>query len=109
MSKAAQIKELYAQGLGSAEIAAIVGCKQEYCRVAGRQRNVPGGYSAADKRYIAKDPDKRLAYFRAYSAKRYLTVVKPWRQTPEGRERHRAACRKYQASKKQKSPQPPVG
>lgn len=79
-SKAARIRELYERGLGSAEIAKRVGCKQEYVRVAGRQRNAPGGKSAAQIKYEAANPDYVERRTRKFAEDRTR-----WHKTPEGR------------------------
>lgn len=106
MSKAAQIRKLYAQGLGTREIAGIVGCSPEYVRVAGRQRNNRlGGLSPADIRWRAKNPEK-VAYWQGATARRY-------REDPEYRRRHAAASlaryhkHKVEAAQSEKSQQPP--
>jgi uncharacterized Zn finger protein (UPF0148 family) len=46
-SKAQRIRELYAQGLRTAQIAEIVNCNEAYVRVAGRQRK--NGHSPSDR------------------------------------------------------------
>ena len=99
MSKAERIRKLYAQGLGSAEIAALVGCSQEYCRVAGRQRNVPGGKSVADAKYEADNPDyverakqRRIAWSRRPDVREHL--LEYWRVY--SRKRRPATRQKYQ-------------
>lgn len=94
MSKAARIRELYAQGLGTGEIADLVGCKKEYVRVAGRQRR--DGKSVAQIAYEAANPD-------------YVKRCNDWWQaTPERRERHRMRCRVRYWAQKKKSQQPPA-
>lgn len=50
MSKAARIRELYADGKTTAVIATIVGCRPEYVRVAGRQRK--DGMSKSDVKWL---------------------------------------------------------
>lgn len=52
MSKASEIRALDAAGKSVAEIAEIVGCRQEYVRVAARQRK--DGCSRADMKFAPK-------------------------------------------------------
>jgi uncharacterized protein YjcR len=95
MSKAARIRELYAQGYETREIADLVGCSPEYVRVAGRQRR--DGKSVAQIAYEASHPD-------------YIERRNGWWQaTPERRAAHRARCRDYYWAHKQKSQQAPAG
>lgn len=85
-SKAARIRELYAQGLGTAEIAKVVGCKPEYVRVAGRQRK--DGPSPHDKRWHGGEPYR--AWARQYQSQR-------WATDPEYRRRNNEASARYRA------------
>ena len=50
MSKAQKIRDLYAQGLSTAQIAKRVGCSDSYVRVCARQR-VNGKASDHDRAY----------------------------------------------------------
>lgn len=52
MNKAEKIRELYAQGLSTREIAGIVGCRTEYVRVVARQR--VNGSSHIERRYLCR-------------------------------------------------------
>jgi hypothetical protein len=54
MTKADQIRALYATGLSTSEVAERVGCRTEYVRVCARQRK-DGGASEIDKRYTTSD------------------------------------------------------
>ncbi len=114
MSKAAQIRKLYAQGLGTREIADLVGCRVEYVRVAGRQRNLPGGVSVAQAKYEANNPDY---------VERRKKAHQRYRQTPAARKRRRVVSARWEAEnrewrrqykrnlyllQKQKSQQPPA-
>lgn len=90
MSKAAQIRKLYAQGKGTSEIAGIVGCLPEYVRVV-RQRDALGGKSVADIRYDANNPD--------YARRRSKTGLR-YRLDPVFREQHKAGCRARYLRKK---------
>lgn len=87
MSKAARIRDLYAQGLATGEIAKIVGCRPEYVRVVARQRDEKG-YSRADKTWMQKrwgGTDvadmlrRRYAQDESYRT-RIKQAVKDWKQ-----------------------------
>ena len=69
MSKASGIRELYALGLTTTEIAAIADCDPAYVRVCARQR-VGGTSSVHDQRYIAANGGHTLIKQRR-AAKRY--------------------------------------
>jgi uncharacterized protein YjcR len=94
MSKAAQIRKLYAQGKGTSEIAELVGCSPEYVRVAGRQRR--DGKSLAQMAYEAANPD--------YVKRRNGW----WQATPARRKANRARCRDYYWTQKQKQQAAPA-
>lgn len=79
MSKAARIRALYAEGRSTREIAAIVGCRPEYVRVAGRQRK--HGPAPADQRYRVSP--KGQASLEA----RYQKFIQRYRSDPEFRKR----------------------
>lgn len=53
MTKAERIRELYAKGLSTREIADTVGCLTSYVRVCARQR-AESGTSKIDARYLKK-------------------------------------------------------
>lgn len=57
MSKAARIRELYAQGKTCKEIAGIIGCKVEYARICAQQRGTKAAgpsASSADAKYLMR-------------------------------------------------------
>lgn len=64
MSKAARIRELYAQGLRHTAIAAMVGCSKSYVE-AVRQRGVSGSMRPSDVAWLKANPDRRQAHQRA--------------------------------------------
>ena len=57
MSKAARIRELYAHGLSTREIAERVGCRTEYVRTAARQR--ANGPSIHDRAWWSSEASKQ--------------------------------------------------
>lgn len=69
MSKASGIRELYALGLTTTEIAAIADCDPAYVRVCARQR-VGGTSSVHDQKYIATNGGHTQVK-RRRAAKRY--------------------------------------
>jgi uncharacterized protein YjcR len=106
MSKAARIRELYAQGFSVREIADKVGCSPEYVRIAARQR-AGGSHSEGDKRWRAANPGKMAARVRERLAtdpeyrQRRNEYKDRWLRSrlqndPEYRERHLAYRRKWQ-------------
>ncbi len=83
-SKAQRIRELYAKGMSTREIADRVGCRSEYVRVVARQRG-ENGMSEADKRYLQNN--REAVYARQAVAKR--------RYRKENLEKCRAEAREY--------------
>lgn len=92
-SKASRIRDLYAQGLGTGEIAKIVGCKPEYVRVAGRQRK-DDYLSSADRTYRINRYGSMSAYYAAHNAERAPNrkayYAKRWKTDPEYRAKKQA-------------------
>jgi len=75
MTKAAEIRRLYAKGYTVKEISAVIGCSEEYVRVCSRQR--ANGLGKADLKYSAK-PEVRaikLRYYRAYYQRRKAAAL----------------------------------
>lgn len=95
-SKASRIRELYAQGLGTAEIAQLVGCSKEYVRVAGRQRK-DGSNSPADVAWRTKTFGSNEAYWKATNERtkdqRAAYYRKRYWGDPEYRAQHIARCK----------------
>lgn len=103
MSKASQIRELYAQGLGTAEIARIVGCRMEYVRVAGRQRK-DGSNSSADVAWRTKHFGSNQAYWKANNERtkdrRSAYYRNRYWGDPSYRAQHLARCKEYHRRKR---------
>lgn len=88
-SKAARIRRMLAEGMGSGEIAKAVGCMPDYVRVV-RQRQEGGGARKCDR---AVDPEKRRAWHRRRYHERY-------QHDPEYRRKHIEAARANRQRKK---------
>ena len=102
-SKASRIRELYAQGLTTAEIASIVGCSREYVRVAGRQRK-DGSNSPADVAWRTKHFGSNQAYWKAHNERtkdrRSAYYRKRYWDDPEYRAQHLARCKAHRCRKR---------
>ena len=102
-SKASRIREFYAQGLGTAEIASIVGCKPEYVRVAGRQRK-EGSNSVADVAWRTKTFGSNEAYWKATNERtkdrRAAYYRKKYWGDPAYRAQHLARCKEQYRRKR---------
>lgn len=107
MSKASRIRELYAQGLGTREIADRVGCRIEYVRVAARQRK-DGNNSEIDTRYLVnkfgslqtaftvnneRTRERRIAYYRdrRRNDPEYRAMCREWDRARRARKRAAAS------------------
>ena len=90
MSKAAKIKQLYAQGMSVAQIAEIIGCDPAYVRVCARQRII-GGMSVHDIAWQRTD-----AYLKI---KRERRLERYW-SDPEFRQRTIEAQRRSRSKQK---------
>jgi hypothetical protein len=69
MTKADQIRDLYAKGYSVKEIAGVIGCREEYVRVCARQR--ANGQSKAELKWMRNNREKYLAQRRERDRKRY--------------------------------------
>ena len=90
MTKADRIRELEKMGCTTREIADVVGCLPSYVRVVTRQRNGTGGYSKHDINYLMA----------RYGGTSLEEALRNRYATPEFRERHLAAVRKYDRRKR---------
>jgi len=59
MTKADQIRALYAKGYSVREIAGVIGCREEYVRVCARQR--ANGVSKAEMKWLHNNRERDLA------------------------------------------------
>jgi hypothetical protein len=101
-SKAARIRELYANGVPNRAIAAQVGCSVEYVRVAARQRVLPGGRSEADQRYMGTHADQLTTWKREYTL---LYQRERYANDPEFRRRRLDASAKSKKKARERAKQ----
>ena len=99
MSKASRIRELYAQGLGTAEIARSVGCNPAYVRVAGRQRK-DGTDSPADTKWRTKVYGSMEAYYEENNARTRERRIAYYRDRRRNDPEYLAKCRGWDRARR---------